>query len=113
MPATIIGNSLNWGMPNEEASLATQSVSVTNKSDKKEVRDAQGYISTVAFYNQTSEISIEGYGDALGLTIGTSLSVNSSSSDIVSTVYIDEVTLDYSNEDFTKSSISATAYSGI
>lgn len=112
MAASVIGNALSWGLPADEVSLVTQSVSITNKRDKKEVKDYQGEVASVAYYNATSEVSVEGYGNATANTPGATLTLTATGG-IVSTLYIDEVSLDYANEDFVKSSITATAYLNI
>ena len=39
---TQFGDELTWGVPKDEMSLVTQTVTFTQKSDKKEVRDMKG-----------------------------------------------------------------------
>jgi hypothetical protein len=113
--ATVVGAALSFGIANEESSLTTQSVSVTNKSDKKEARDKQGIIVAVAYYNKTSEFSIEGLGTFTGAStnIGTALSLSGTFDKAGTTIYLDEVSVEKSNEDFVKSSLKATSYEGI
>lgn len=113
--ATVVGASLTFGIAAEESSLTTQSVSVTNKADKKEARDKQGYVVAVAYYNKTSEISIEGLGTFTGAStnIGTTLTISGTFDTASTTVYLDEVTIERANEEFVKSSLKATAYEGI
>lgn len=113
MAATIVGSALDFGVSDDEASLVTQSVSITNNSDMKEVKDKGGDTVTVAFYNKKSDISIEGYGSASNVPGATLTLSAGTSGDVVGTVFIKEVTIDKSNEDFVKSSISAIAYAGI
>lgn len=114
---TVVGQALEFGISDDEASLTTQSVSMTNKTDKKEARDKCGVVVSVAYYNPTSEISIEGLGTAStspGATLslaGTYLTPGGGSA--AATIYVDEVTVEKENEEFVKSSIRATAYSGI
>lgn len=111
MPAATVRGTLAFGLDSDEASLTTQSVSVTTKSDKKEARDKYGTIVAVAYYNKTSDVSIEGLGAstaqiAAALTLANTFTV-------AGTTYIDEVTVEKANEEFVKSSIKATSYSGI
>ena len=109
---TIVGEQLEFGIVAEEASLVTQSVSVTNKMDKKEARNSCGSIVSVAYYNATSEVQIEGLGTATN-TVGTSLSLSGTYLTLAGETYVDEVSVEKANEEFVKSSIKATSYSGI
>ena len=115
MPAaTVVGTALTFGVANDESSLTTQSVSVTNKSDKKEARDKGGSVVAIAYYNKTSDISIDGLGTFTGAStnVGTALTL-SGTFDTAGSHFVDEVTIDHANEEFVKSSIKATSYSGI
>ena len=109
---TIVGQALEFGVADDEASLVTQSVSVTNKTDKKEARDKCGIIVAVAYYNPTSEVSIEGLGTAAN-SIGSALTLSGTYLTLAGTTFVDEVSLEKANEEFVKSSIKATSYSGI
>jgi hypothetical protein len=113
--ATVVGDSLSFGIAAEESSLTTQSVSVTNKADKKEARDKQGIIVAVAYYNKTTEISIDGLGTFAdsSTNIGTALTVSGTFDSASTLYYLDEVSLEQANEEFYKSSLKATAYEGI
>ena len=108
---TVVGQALEFGISEDEASLVTQSISVTNKCDKKEVRDKCGIIVSVAYYNEMSDITIEGVGTAT-LACGAALSLANDIT-VAGATYVDEVALTYGNEEFVKSSIKATSYSGI
>jgi hypothetical protein len=109
---TVVGESLEFGISHDEASLVTQSVSVTNKTDKKEARDKCGIIVSVAYYNETSEISIEGLGTS-DASIGDALSLAGTFITLAGATFVEEVTVSKANEDYVKSSIKATSYSGI
>lgn len=110
---TVVGdNTLEFGIAADEASLVTQSVSVTNKMDKKEARDKCGIVVAVAYYNPTSEIQIEGLGTATN-GIGTALSLAGSYLTLAGGTFVDEVTVEKGNEDFVKSTVKATSYGGI
>lgn len=109
---TIVGDALEFGVAEDEASLVTQSVSVTNKMDKKEARDKCGIIVSVAYYNPTSEVQIEGLGTAAN-GIGSALSLSGTYLTLAGATYVDEVSLEKANEEFVKSSIRATSYGGI
>ena len=53
----------DWGIGEEQGGFtATTSVSITERCEKAEGKDAKGCIVAIAFYNKTSEISIEGIG---------------------------------------------------
>lgn len=107
----VVGDNLAFGIESDEASLVTQKVSVTNKSDKKEARDKQGIVIAVAYYNKTSDISIEGLGES-SLEPGQSLAL-ANDLDLAGAAFVDEITIDLANEEFVSSSIKATAYEGI
>ena len=109
---TVVGASLEFGIAADEASLVTQSVSVTNKTDKKEARDKCGIVVSVAYYNPTSEIQIEGLGTAAN-SVGTSISLSGSYITLAGATFVDEVSVEKGNEEFVKSTIKATSYSGI
>jgi len=114
--ATVVGTpDLEFGIIEEEAGLLTQSVSVTHKQDKKEARDGCGVIKALAFYNKTSEVSIDGLGTIEDTyEVGTLLSLAGTFGiDLAGACYIDEVSVEKSNEDWVKSTIKATAYEGI
>jgi hypothetical protein len=104
--------SLEFGISDDEASLVTQSVSVTNKTDKKEARDKCGIVVAVAYYNPTSEVQIEGLGSA-SATVGSSLSLTGTYLGLAGATYVDEVSIEKANEEFVKSTIRATSYGGI
>ena len=114
MPAcgTVVGSALEFGISDDEASLVTQSVSVTNKMDKKEARDKCGIIVSVAYYNPTSEVQIEGLGSVAN-TVGTSLSLAGTYLGLAGSTFVDEVSLEKQNEEYTKSTVRATSYGGI
>ena len=109
---TVVGSSLEFGVSDDEATLTTQSVSVTNKKDKKEARDKCGIVVAVAYYNPTSEVSIEGLGTNGSLSVGGLLALSGTFT-LAGALYIDEITVDKGNEDFVKTSVKATAYGGI
>jgi hypothetical protein len=109
---TVRGAALTFGIDNEEASLTLQSLSVTNKSDKKEARDICGIVVAVAYYNTTTEITMEGLGDSISTAIGESISLAGSYGE-VGTTFVEEVTVDHANEEFRKVSVKMMSYSGI
>lgn len=109
---TVVGEALEFGIAADEASLVTQSVSVTNKMDKKEARDKCGIVVAVAYYNPTSEIQIEGLGTAAN-SIGTALSLAGTYLTLAGATFVDEVSVEKGNEDFVKSTVKATSYGGI
>ena len=112
MCGTVVGNQLEFGIASDEASLVTQSVSVTKKSDKKAARDKCGTVISVAYYNKMADVTIEGYGTSAA-TIGSALTIANSINLGAGTTLVDEVTIDLANEEYVKSSIKATHYSGV
>jgi hypothetical protein len=107
----VVGDALAFGIASDEASLVTQKVGVTNKSEKKEAKDKSGIVVAVSYYNKTSDISIEGLGTS-ALTPGSALSV-AGDFDLAGAAFVDECGVEQANEDFVKSTIKGTAYEGI
>lgn len=110
MAATIVGTpGCDFGMAGNSAGLSvTTSVSVTTKRDKKELRGNDGNLIAVAYFNETADISVEGYGET-SATIGSAVQLGVQF-DLPSTVVIEEIGYTATNEDFVKSSIKATGY---
>ena len=107
------GDELTWGVPKDEMSLVTQTVTFTQKSDKKEVRDHEGEIRTVTYYNQSADVTIEGYGDA-SASVATRMTMqNTFQSAMSGALLIDQCQVSLSNEDHIKSSIMAVLYPNI
>lgn len=107
------GDELTWGVPKDEMSLVTQTVTFTQKSDKKEVRDHEGEIRTVTYYNQSADVTIEGYGDA-SASVATRMTMqNTFQSARSGALLIDQCQVSLSNEDHIKSSITAVLYPNI
>ena len=112
---TVQGTALHFAVgENDEAGLVTSSLKHVIKSDKKEARNSCGNVVAVAYYNKSSEVTIEGLGTDVSVDVGDALSLaNSFDPEIAGALFVDEVSVDYSNEDFAKVSIKATAYEGI
>lgn len=110
---TQFGDELTWGVPKDEMSLVTQTVTFTQKSDKKEVRDHEGEIRTVTYYNQSADVTIEGYGDASARVATRMTMQNTFQSAMSGALLIDQCQVSLSNEDHIKSSITAVLYPNI
>ena len=102
----------DWGIGNDEAGFkAMTSVSITERAEKAEGKDSKGCVVAIAYYNKTSEVSIEGIGDNRK-SAGDVLSLSSVSVDN-GTVYCEESTIEFSNEDWVKTTLKGTAYENI
>ena len=106
----------DWGIGTEQADFtATTSVSITERCEKAEGKDSNGCIVAIAFYNKTSEISIEGIGANPSDQVAgadetiTLVDITLAQGD----AYCDEVSIEYSNEDWVKTTIKGTAYENI
>ena len=102
----------DWGIGSDEAGFkAMTSVSVTERSEKAEGKDSKGCVVAIAYYNKQSEVSIEGIGDnrkSAGEVLPlTTVTVDNG------TVYCEESTIEYSNEDWVKTSLKGVAYENI
>jgi hypothetical protein len=106
----VVGEALTFGVSSDEATLVTQRVSKASKIDKKEARNKSGVIVAVSYYNRVDEFTIEGLGVA-SQTLGSALTLVGVTG--VGTVYVEDISVDYGNEDFVKSSVKAVAYEGI
>tara|TARA_Y100000588_G_scaffold394786_1_gene517281 strand:- start:2151 stop:2522 length:372 start_codon:yes stop_codon:yes gene_type:complete len=107
---------IDFGVEDDELGLVTQSVSSNQKVDKKEIRDKCGIIVAVATYNPTAEITIEGYGELGSTNVGDTLTLTSSDYNLETSGaknVIEEITIEKTNEDFVKTTVKATQYSGI
>lgn len=101
-----------FGIENDEAGMITQSLKVTHKRDKKELRNSCGSVVSVAYYNRMSEIEIEGVlRAAFTYDVGDAFTfANSINPAVVGKIIIDEISTDMSNEDFVKTSMKCSAY---
>ena len=100
-----------WGIKTDLLSLITQKISTTQKSDQKEGKDKEGFVAAKAYYNSTTELTIEGLGVAVFtpavLVAATDLPTAGG------TYYIEECSRDYSNEDFVKTTVKAMAWAAL
>jgi hypothetical protein len=111
MAATVVGDqAVGFGMTDNSGGLhVTTSVGVTLKRDKKELRGNTGDIIAVAYFNPTSDISIEGYGETEA-EIGGSVTLGVGFDAQAANIIVEEITYTATNEDFIKSSVKATGY---
>ena len=114
MPATTIGQSgLVFGLTAETIGLV-QSFSETRNIEKNEVRNAQGDIQAVGYYNPTTaySLSVAITGANTGLTVGGAFASLANAS-TVGTCRIDSLTINKSNSAFVMVDISATGYPNV
>ena len=107
---------LDFGITTDELGLVCQSISSNQKVDKKEIRDKCGIVVAVATYNPTAEITIEGYGELGSTNPGDTISLTSTDFDLDTSGaknLVDEITIEKNNEDFVKTTVKVTQYSGI
>lgn len=109
---TTVGDTLDTGVPADEAGLVTSSVTVTNKADKAEARDRCGRVISVTYYNYTSEIEIEGLGTPTVL-VGAALSLAGSYLTLAGAAFVDEVSVTHKSGEYVTGRVRATAYEGI
>jgi hypothetical protein len=113
MPAATIGTpGLVFGLTAETIGLV-QSFSETRNIEKNEVRNAQGEITGIGYYNPTTAYSL-----SVAITGSTSLTVGGSfaalaNATTVGTCRIDSLTLNKSNSAFVMLDISATGYPNV
>lgn len=113
---TIGTTGATWGLT-AETGILVQTTSDKPTREKNEVRDEQGEISLVAFYNPLRKISVSGVivgsSGIAAAAPGVALTIaNKGSSNGVTTggVYTDDVELAGGNTEFKKITVSATQY---
>lgn len=111
MANTYIGG-YTFGISNDANGLTTDKLSVSNKAQKKEIRDKDGNVCSVAFYGFTSDISGSGYGTAGTFAIGSGVAAATASAKLGSTIFLDSINFDFSNEDYVKVSWKGTSFAG-
>lgn len=94
---------------------ATQSYSQTNAVNQKELKGKDGEVKTIAFFRKTEEISVDFVGIPASIEVGQALAdalqgATKHGDPQSNETFIDEITVDKSNEDFVKTSIRATSY---
>tara|TARA_Y100000310_G_scaffold157597_1_gene157010 strand:- start:1712 stop:2146 length:435 start_codon:yes stop_codon:yes gene_type:complete len=114
----------DWGIGQDEGGFkAMTSVSKTERQDKAEAKNSKGCIVGLAFYNKSTEVSIEGIGtpsfDEDGedpdqrMAAGDVIELESVPSATGQNYIVDEVSIEFSNEDWQKGTVKATAYENI
>ena len=113
MAATTIGTSgLTFGLTAESGGLV-QSFSETRNAEKNEVRDNDGDVVGVAYFNPTTAYSLSiALTSAFNSVAGATLAIANASQSTGST-RIDSVTINKSTDGFVTADISATGYPNI
>lgn len=109
--AVVRGASLTFAIANDELSLTTTKVTWSKKIDKKEARNRTGDVVAVAYYNETHEVSVEGWGTSAA-SLGATIALTGI--DPVGTQqFLEELTIDLGNEEFVKTTAKIMSYTGI
>ena len=116
--AELKGTDFDFGVLSAATGVATsaaQSYSQTNGINQKELKGKDGEVKTIAFYRKTEEISVDFVGIPSGIEVGQALAdalqaATQHGSPAGNETFIDEITVDKSNEDFVKTSVRATSY---
>ena len=121
MPATLLGSSTgtSFGCA-AETGILISSFSIATSTDKQEVKDENGQVKLVAYYNPKASISVSGVvagtSGVAAAAVGTALTLaNIESVGGVSTgsVLVESVTVNKRQDGFKDISISAMRYPGI
>jgi hypothetical protein len=121
MPATLLGSSTGTSFGcTAETGILINSFSISTSTDKQEVRDENGQVKLVAYYNPRAAISVAGTvagtSGVAAATVGVALTLaNIESVGGVSTgaVLVDSVQVSKRLDGFKDISVSATRYPGI
>ena len=120
MPVVTIGTSgASWGLT-AETGVIVQGVTAKTQREKNMVRNEQGDVALVAFYNPTQTYSINGVinnttgiaaaAPGVVLTVANSSGVGSYGGTTAGGIYTDDVDVQGSNTDFRKITVNATRY---
>ena len=113
MAATTIGTTgLSWGLTNETVGVV-QSFSETRNIEKNELRDRQGEIVGVAYYNATTAYSLNFAAVTNGSYLtaaGSALAALANAATLGASTRIDSITVNKSNDSFVTIDLSATGY---
>jgi hypothetical protein len=120
MPVVTIGTSgASWGLT-AETGVIVQGVTAKAQREKNMVRNEQGDVALVAFYNPTQTYSINGVtlstsgiaaaAPGVVLTVANSTGVGSYGGTTAGGIYTDDVDVQGSNTDFRKITVNATRY---
>jgi len=114
MPAVTIGTTgLSFGLVAEAGIGLVQSFSEARNIEKNEVRNNQGDIVAVGFFNATTSYSLSvAITGAYNVTAGAALAALANATTL-GTTRIDSITLNKSNDAFVTLDISATGYPNV
>ncbi len=114
MPAvTIGGQNLIFGLSAEPGLGLVQSFSEARNVEKNEVRNNQGDVVAIGYYNATTSYSLSvAITGAYNVTAGAALSALANATTL-GTTRIDSITLNKSNDAFVTLDISATGYPNV
>jgi len=118
MAVTTIGTTgTTWGLT-AETGMIVQTVSCKSVREKAEVKDNQGEVAAVAYYNATQQYSLKAVlrGTVTNAAPGLALTLaNKNDGNGITTggIYVDDVSLDGSNVAFQEITIAATRYPAI
>ena len=110
--ATIKGQTIAFGVGSASSGLITQRVSISKRCEVKEARDKQGEVVAAAFYRNTTEVSVEGLTTGSSALLGT-LVLPTGAPTVTGALVIEEKTVEYSNEDWVKTTLKAVAYATV
>jgi len=114
MPAATIGTAgLVFGLTNETGIGLVQSFSEARSVEKNEVKNNQGDIVAVGYFNPTTAYSLSvAVTGTFNVTAGAALSALANATTL-GTTRIDSITLNKSNDAFVTLDISATGYPNV
>lgn len=105
-------DAITFGIASEAAGFtATESCSLTTRSDKVEATDEDGEFASFSFYNTNGEFSASGYGSTDATLSGEITALGGLTAG--GSVFCSEITTEESAEDFEKVSVKGQFWSGI
>jgi len=113
MAQVTLGTAIGFGVDSAAdtgAAAVASSYSCTTKQDVKEMRHTNGNVKSVSLHRKVDDISVDIIGAPTNAIHPASVLNNDYTASSANEIYIDEVTVDLSNEDFRKTSIKATGY---
>ena len=114
MAQVTLGTAINFGVDSAteagNTAVVASAYSCTTKQDTKEMRHTNGNVKSVALHRKVDDISVDFIVPPSNAIHAGSVLHSDYSASTANEIYIDEVTVDLSNEDFRKTSVKATGY---
>lgn len=113
------GVTVSFGIAANCNGLTTTKISVSKKRDRKEVKNKDGDVVALAYYNTTADVSGEGVGTADQAVLGTEVAAITTvtsgvaGATVTGKILLTSIDYTFSQDDYVKIKWQGTAYEGI